>query len=277
MKWISKLILSSFFIFFTANSFAQKDSDVVATAGTKKITVGELNKKYKEAQAQAMFTPVPNKKVFLEDLIRYEIGVQEAHKRNLEKDPAVQELINQSMYKGLLEKELGEKVQNITVSDAEMKSWYTNNPQIRLSIILTEVKPGATAAQREEARKRANEILAEVKSSKRPFEELVKLYSDDISTKGTGGDVGWQSRLTLNPAYYDTAVKLRLNEITSSLVELPFGFQIIKLTGKRTFEEAPKREIRMSVFDEKRKVLFDQYFDKLKKNYPINVNTKLLD
>ena len=277
MKRISKLVLSGSFVFFTAAAFAQKETDVVATVGAKKITLGELNKKYKEAQAQAMFTPVPNKKVFLEDVIRYEVGVQEARKRNLEKDPAVQELINQSLYKGLLEKELGEKVQNTTVSEAEMKAWYANNPQIRLSIILIEVKPGATAAQKEEARKRANEILAEVKSSKRPFEELVKLYSDDISTKGTGGDVGWQSRLTLNPTYYDTAAKLKINEITPNLVELPFGFQVIKLTGKRTYEEAPKREIRMSVFDEKRKVLFDQYFEKLKKNYPINVNTKLLD
>lgn len=271
-----KRILLVCFLFITTTSFAQKDSDVVATVGTKKITLGEFNKKYKDVVAQVLSNP-PSKQVFLEDLVRYELGLQEAKKRGLEKDPIVQDQMNQAMYKGLLEKELGQKVQDSKVSDQEMKTWYAKNPQIRVSTILIEVKPGATESQRAEAKKRALEILAEVKSSKRPFEELVRLYSDDTTTKNIGGDVGWQSRITLNPAYYEAANKLKLNEVTSSLVEVAFGFHIIKLTGKRTFEEAPKREIRMAVFDEKRKVLFDKFFDGIKKNYQINVNTKLVE
>ena len=140
--------------------------------------------------------------------------------------------MNQALYRGLLEKELGKKVQESQVSESEMKAWYSKNPQIRVSTILIEVKPGATAAQREEAKKRASEILSEVKSSKRTFEELVRLYSDDSMTKNLGGDVGWQSRITLNPAYYEAALKLKLGEVTPQLVEVPFGFHIFKLTGK---------------------------------------------
>lgn len=270
-----KRILLVCFLFITTTAFAQKDSDVVATVGTKKITLGEFNKKYKDVLSQVLSNP-PSKQVFLEDLVRYELGLQEAKKRGLEKDPIVQDQMNQAMYKGLLEKELGQKVQESKVSDEEMKAWYAKNPQIRVSTILIEVKPGATEAQRAEAKKRASEILAEVKSSKRPFEELVRLYSDDTTTKNLGGDVGWQSRITLNPAYYEAANKLKLNEVTPNLVEVAFGFHIIKLTGKRTFEEAPKREIRMAVFDEKRKVLFDKFFEGIKKNYQINVNPKLV-
>jgi peptidyl-prolyl cis-trans isomerase C/peptidyl-prolyl cis-trans isomerase D len=271
-----KRILLVCFLFMTTASFAQKDSDVVATVGTKKITLGEFNKKYKDVVAQVLSNP-PSRQVFLEDLVRYELGLQEAKKRGLEKDAIVQDQMNQAMYKGLLEKELGQKVQDSKVSDEEMKAWYAKNPQIRVSTILIEVKPGATEAQRIEARRRATEILAEIKSSKRPFEELVRLYSDDTTTKNLGGDVGWQSRITLNPAYYEAANKLKLNEVTQNLVEVAFGFHIIKLTGKRTFEEAPKREIRMAVFDEKRKVLFDKFFDSIKKNYQINVNPKLVE
>lgn len=271
-----KRILLVCFLFMTTTAFAQKDSDVVATVGAKKITLGEFNKKYKDVVAQVLSNP-PSRQVFLEDLVRYELGLQEAKKRGLEKDPVVQDQMNQAMYKGLLEKELGQKVQDSKVSDEEMKAWYAKNPQIRVSTILIEVKPGATEAQRAEAKKRATEILAEVKSSKRPFEELVRLYSDDTTTKNLGGDVGWQSRITLNPAYYEAANKLKLNEVTQNLVEVAFGFHIIKLTGKRTFEEAPKREIRMAVFDEKRKVLFDKFFEGVKKNYQINVNSKLVE
>lgn len=271
-----KRILLVCFLFITSNSFAQKDTDIVATIGAKKITLAEFNKKYKEITAQVLSNP-PSKKVFLEDLVRYEMGLQEAKKRGLEKEAIVQDQMNQALYKGLLEKELGQKVQDSKVTDDEMKTWYSKNPQIRVSTILIEVKPGATEAQRAEAKKRATEILTEVKASKRPFEELVRLYSDDTTTKNLGGDVGWQSRITLNSAYYQAANKLKLNEITSELVEVAFGFHIIKLTGKRSFEEAPKREIRMAVFDEKRKVLFDQFFEHLKKNYQINVNSKLVE
>ena len=48
------------------------------------------------------------------------------------------------------------------------------------------MKPTATAEQRAEAKKRAQEIFGEVKSSKRPFEELVRLYSDDTMAKQIG-------------------------------------------------------------------------------------------
>lgn len=264
-------------IFISSTLLAQtKEAAVVATVGTKKITLGEFNKRYNEVTSQVLANP-PSKKVFLEELVRYELGVQEARKRGLEKDPIVQDRINQEIYKVFLEKELGKKVEESTVTDAEMRAWYNNNPQIRLSDILIEVKPGATKEQREEARKRGNEILSEVKKSKRPFEELVRLYSDDITTKNLGGDIGWQSRVSLVPSYYGAANSLNVNEVTSDLIETPFGFHIIKLTGRRNYDEASKREIRMAVYDVKRKAVFDAFFDKIKKNYKINVNSSLVD
>lgn len=272
MKWIFLPV-----IFASNLVFAQgKPTDVVATVGTKKITLDEFNRKYREVTSQVLSNP-PNKKVFLEDLIRYEMGVQEAKKRGFDKDPIVLDRFNQEMYKALLEKELGEKVEKTKISEAEMKAWYAKNPQIRLSDILIEVKPDATPTQRAEARKRAGEILAEVKKSKRPFEELVRLYSDDTTTKPLGGDIGWQSRISLVPNYYNAANALKVGEVTSNLVETPYGYHILKLTGRRSYEEATKREIRMAVFDEKRKVVFDNFFNNLKKQYPINVNSKLVE
>lgn len=271
MKWFL-----SIFLLVSTTAFAQSGSAVVATVGSKKITLDEFNKKYAEVTSQVLVSP-PSKKLFLEDLVRYEVGVQEARKRGLDKDPIVLDRFNQEMYKALLEKELGKKVQESSVSEVEMKAWYAKNPQIRLSDILIEIKPGATPEQRAEAKKRAEEILAEVKKSKRPFEELVRLYSDDTTTKNLGGDVGWQSRITLISPYYDAAVALKTGEITPKLVETPFGFHILKLTGRRGYEEATKREIRMAVFDEKRKLVFDEFFARVKKQYPITVNATLVD
>jgi peptidyl-prolyl cis-trans isomerase C/peptidyl-prolyl cis-trans isomerase D len=273
MKWILSALL-----FFSLTAFAEtaaKDSTVVATVGSKRITLGEFNKKYKEVTSQVLVNP-PTKQVFLEELVRYEMGVQEAKKRGFDKDPIVLDRLNQEMYKAMLEKELGKKVEESTVTEAEMKAWYAKNPQIRLSDILIEVKPGATKEEREAAKKRATEILEEVRKSRRSFEELVKLYSDDITTKNLGGDVGWQTRVSLVANYYDEVNKLKVGEV-SNLIETAFGFHIVKLTGRRSYDEAPKREIRMAVYDVKRKAVFDEFFNKIRKNYKINVNAGLLD
>lgn len=266
-------LLISILLLISATSFAQKSTEIVAQVGKKSITLEDFNKKYNEVKSQTINPPT--KELFLEDLIRYEVGLQEAEKRGLQKDPIVLERLNQEMYKALLEKELGPQIQKIQVSEKEMQAWYAKNPELRTSHILIEFKPGATPQQIAEAKKRATEIFDEVKSSKRPFEELVKLYSDDALSKQAGGDIGWQSRVTLVPGYYEAAASMKVGEI-KGLIESQFGFHIIKLTGRRSFENANKRQIRAAVFDEKRKQLFNDYFDKLKKSYSIKENKSAL-
>ena len=262
-----KFVFGILFLFST-QALAQKGA-VVAQIGKENITVEEFNKKYNEVKSQTMNPPTRDQ--FLEDLVRYEVGVQEAYKRGFEKDPIVIERFRQEMYKALLEKDIGPRIQKIQVADKEMQAWYKNNPELRTSHILIEYKAGATPAQIAEAKKRATEILEEVNKSNRPFEELVKLYSDDALSKQAGGDVGWQSRVTLVPAYYEAAIAMKIGEV-KGLIETQFGYHIIKVTGRRSFENANKRQIRAAVFDEKRRLIFNEYFDKLKKTYSIKEN-----
>jgi parvulin-like peptidyl-prolyl isomerase len=271
------IFLSFFLMVFTADSALSAKRTVLAVVGKKKITLKEFNRRYNEVKKVS--PNPPPKKLFLEDLVRFEVGVQEAEKKNIARDPIVEERIRQELYKGLIEKEIGSKINEIQVSDAEMKRFYKNSPEIRTSHILIEVRPDATRKQRAAARKRAQEIIKEVRKSKRAFSELVALYTDDIVTKKTGGDIGWQSRIsfqTLDTRYYDAAIKLRKNQI-SSLVETRHGFHIIKLTGRRSYNQANKLPIRASIFDKKKKVVFDNYFKKLKRQYSIKVNSKALN
>jgi parvulin-like peptidyl-prolyl isomerase len=275
MKKLSSVCVLGLCFVISATAYAQgAKEEVLATVGNKKITLDDFNRKYDMIRGKAINPPT--KAQFLEDLVRFEIGLQEADKKNLEKDPIVQERMKEEVYKALLEKELAQKVEKINISEGEMQSYYKKNPEIRLSYILVELKPGATAEQKAEARKRASEIYTEVKKSSRPFGELVKLYSDDTLTKQTGGDAGWQSRITVPPNVYDALVSMKINEI-KGLIEVPYGYQIIKVTGRRNYENANKRALRAAVFDEKRKEIFNEYFDKLKKNYPVKTNIKLIE
>jgi parvulin-like peptidyl-prolyl isomerase len=260
-------------LFFSMGVSAQKKETVIATVNGKKITLEEFNQKFNQIKSQTINPPTKNQ--FLEDLVRYEIGLQEALKKKLNQDPLVQDRMQQELYKSLLEKELADKVQKISITEKELQEYYKKNPEIRSSHILIELKPGATPEQKAEARKRAEEILAEVKASKRSFEELVKLYSDDTLSKTYGGDIGFQTRLTLVPNYYDTLLNMKVGDI-KGLIETLYGFHIVKVTGRRNFENADRKQIRMALFNEKRKDVFNDYFDKLKKSYQIETNPKLL-
>ena len=58
------------------SSNAQNKDAVVAAVGNKTITVEDFNRKYNEIKNQTVNPPT--KAQFLEDLIRYEVGLKEA-------------------------------------------------------------------------------------------------------------------------------------------------------------------------------------------------------
>lgn len=245
-------------------------AQVVFSVGNTKVTVDEFKKRLADYKSST-FNP-PSAEQLLEDWVRFEVGVQEAEKQKMQTDPAVKERYRQVLYNALLEKNLGKKVEQIPITEGDMKEYYKHNPEIRLSHIFIEYPVKATAEQHEVARKRAYEIYENVKKelrNKRPFEELVKLYSDDLATKDNGGDMGFQSRVTV--PFYDTLVKMRVGDV-SAPIESRQGYHIVKVTGRNSYEDADKRQVRAAVFDEKRAKIFNDYFDKLKKQYRIQVN-----
>jgi peptidyl-prolyl cis-trans isomerase D len=91
---------------------------------------------------------------------------------------------------------------------------------------------GKKFAEREEARKKAEAILAEVKKDPSKFAEVAKRESADRASAEQGGDLDFQPRGSFVKAFEDALFRLRPNEI-SSVVESEFGFHVIRLTGVR--------------------------------------------
>ena len=256
------LVFSSFLIgnlAYLTTSVAQVK--VIATVNDEKITLKKFNLRYNEILESTINPPTP--KQFLEDLIRFEVGVQEAQKQKTSAGPELQSEIHKLLYRWLLEDELSGRVQTIKVSEREMKRYYNRNPEIKTSHIFLEMRPNANSQQKIRYRKRARQVYAKVKRSKRPFRELVKLYTDDISTKETGGDLGWQGRNTMIPHYYNAAIKQRIGRI-APLIETKYGFHIVKLVNKNPYDNANKETLHQAVFEDKKRRLFNTYFANLK-------------
>lgn len=244
----------------------------------KKIGVNEFLTKYNMIKEQTIAPP--SKAMFLEDLIRFEVGVQEALKQGTDQLPEFKERMRQEMYKIFIEKAIRSQVEKIKVTEREQRNYYRQNPELRTSHILIQYPPQGTSEQKAIAIKRANEIRSEVVAKlksdpKSSFEKLVPLYTDDLLTKGTGGDLGYQSSVSLVPTYYRAALKLKVGQI-SHVVPSRHGFHIIKLLGRRSYAQADKRQIKAAVFDTKRKKIFDRYFERLKKQYKIVAQPELL-
>jgi peptidyl-prolyl cis-trans isomerase C/peptidyl-prolyl cis-trans isomerase D len=68
---------------------------------------------------------------------------------------------------------------------------------------------------------------------------------------------------------------MKVGEV-KGLLETRFGFHIIKLVDRRSYDLADKRQIRAALFDSKRAKLFNDYFEKSKKKYKIEVNREAL-
>jgi peptidyl-prolyl cis-trans isomerase D len=137
---------------------------------------------------------------------------------------------------------------NISVNEADLKTYYEQNAQ-RLSgaeerrashILITSPKT-ASAAEREKAKAKAEELLAVVKKAPDTFADIARKNSQDPGSATNGGDLDFFARSAMVKPFEDAAFSMKKGEI-SPVVESDFGYHIIKLTDikapkQRSFED----------------------------------------
>ncbi|MGE3062820.1 MAG: peptidylprolyl isomerase [bacterium] len=93
------------------------------------------------------------------------------------------------------------------------------------------VKMPVTKSDSTDAKKRAEFIAGEIKSSKISFEEAAKKYSDDPSTKDAGGFLGRVAIEMLSEEIKDTLLKLESDSV-SGVILGDFGYEIFQMKNK---------------------------------------------
>lgn len=139
------------------------------------------------------------------------------------------------------------------VSDEEIQQFYQENiekfqgsEQRRASHILIAFGASATPEAKQDARKKAEEVLAEVKKSGADFSALAQKYSQDPGSAANGGDLGSFGRGVMVKAFDDAVFSMTPGAV-SDLVESEFGYHIIKLTeisGESQSLDSVKPQIR---------------------------------
>jgi peptidyl-prolyl cis-trans isomerase C len=119
-----------------------------------------------------------------------------------------------------------------TVSEAECKKFYTDNPdkfkdigKIRARHILLSFGKDTSAAALGKLRTKAEMILGEARNGK-DFAKLAKRYSNDPNSKN-GGDIGWFKRGDLMPELENPLFAQKVGGITEIIVS-KMGYHILQ-------------------------------------------------
>ncbi|WP_224245849.1 peptidylprolyl isomerase [Hyalangium gracile] len=109
---------------------------------------------------------------------------------------------------------------------------YQQPERVRARQILVTLPADATAAQKEEAKKRASAIRDEVTSGAKDFAAVAREKSEDPGTKAAGGDLGLVERGSLDPALADAMFALSPNSV-SEPIETKLGYHVVKVEEKQ--------------------------------------------
>lgn len=127
---------------------------------------------------------------------------------------------------------------DLRVTPEQIKGFYEQNkeqfkhpPEIRVSHILIRVSETASARERTDARRRAEELLERLKKGA-DFADMARTESQDPGSNAQGGDLGYVAKGDMDPAFEKEAFALAPGQL-SGVIATPYGFHIIKVTGRR--------------------------------------------
>ncbi len=243
---------------------------ILASVNGTPITEGDVNEFLAGlGQRGASYNNPEGRKVILNQIIGDKLILLDAKKNLLEAEPAFKAELSRMKDRLLTGYAVEKAISSVSVSDKEIAEYYEANKEqfktpetVNASHILVD------------SEERALEILDEIKSGKKTFEDAAREYSSCPSGKEGGnlGDFG-RGQMVLE---FDSAVfAMSVGDITDSPVKTQFGYHLIKLNAKNE-PSCPelseiKDGIKEGLLGEKRKKAYDSKINQLKILYPVDI------
>lgn len=141
----------------------------------------------------------------------------------------------------LIEKEREKLVEDITVSPADVRKYFSNLPEDSIPMVPTEVEvqiitrtPKVEQSEIDRIKNELRNYTEMVTNGETSFTALAKLYSEDPGTARMGGEFpDYVGRGMLDPAFASVAFNLTDPKKISKIVETDYGYHIIQLIDKR--------------------------------------------
>lgn len=157
---------------------------------------------------------------------------------------------------------------NVVVNEADLKTYYEQNAsrfgtkeERRASHILITAPASMSAADREKAKAKAEQLLADVKKAPNTFAEVARKNSQDPGSAEKGGDLDFVTKGAMVKPFEDAMFALKKGEI-SGVVETEFGYHIIHLTDIKPAVVPPFEQVRATIENDMRSQQATQEFAK---------------
>lgn len=221
------------------------------------------------AELKALRQQFPNETEYKNELIRRRIS-EEILRSRLERNSSVQQYVERQF------------VAKTEVSDNDLVAYYEGHLdlfkqpfQVRASQILVRSDPSWEASRKEEARRKIEQILKNLKKGQE-FAALAREQSDG-PTRTNGGDLGYIRSGQLEKRFESVIFSLKPGE-TSEIVETDNGFHLFKVTDKKpetvlSYENV-KEKIRQFLREEKAKQQADLHARKLRDKANVEILLK---
>ena len=244
-------------------------SKVLATVGGMAITDTEVDEFLANLGPRGQSYNNPEgRKVVLEQLINKYLFLSEAKKTFLEGDPVFKAELAKVKDELLANFAIEKAIANVSITDDEVKKFYEEHKSefvageaVDASHILVDTE------------EKANEILADIKAGKIPFEDAAKQFSSCPSSEN-GGSLGEFTKGQMVPEFEAAAFTMSIGDI-SEPVKTQFGYHIIKLNGKKEPSEIPfeqiKPQIAQKVLSDKRQAAYTSKINQLKILFPVDL------
>jgi peptidyl-prolyl cis-trans isomerase D len=142
----------------------------------------------------------------------------------------------------------------IAVNEADLKTYYEQNSarlgtpeERRASHILITAPATAKPEEKEKAKAKAEELLAQVLAAPNTFADVARKNSQDPGSAEKGGDLDFVTRGAMVKPFEDAMFALKKGEITPKLVETEFGYHIIKLDDIKPGVVPPFEKVRGTI------------------------------
>lgn len=265
------VVFISFFLFSSCAKDGKSKDGYVAKIDGVAISKEDVNDQMKMLPDVAMqfFSGPEGASKFVEELVKKEMLYLEAKKRGMDKEKEFQKKLEEfkkiTLINDLLDKELQTSP---IVTEDDIKNYYEKNKddflmnkQARISHIFIKTE----------------DDLNKVKERLDKGEDFAKVASElsaDKASSKVGGDIGFIKKGELSQELEQMIFTMKKGQI-SSPVKVNEGYRIIKVTDfKGTLVEFDRVKglISQRLVAEKQKESFDNFMEKIKKNYKIELN-----
>jgi parvulin-like peptidyl-prolyl isomerase len=153
---------------------------------------------------------------------------------------------------------------DVSMAEDKLREYYGSHasnyisPEVRVSQILIQVPPEATAKDWQAAKKEMEGVLQELKKGA-TFEKMATLHSDDAASAHSGGDLGFFGKGEMIPVLEEVVFNLKVGEM-SGVIQSSQGLHLLKVTDRKPGSIPPYEEA-------KERVMADYYQEQVIKLY----------